>query len=226
MKTYNQTQETYSRMWCTLYSLFTIMEFNFWLEVSHNFILKALHYFEKLGKWSHIQWAIFSIIYPAFIWAINKKLWLKFKIIKKNLNILTDEDTLTFWIWVKRYNKFFKVAERRWMLIKQDVDDMVAYTGKTYMHNMLWDWSKGWYLINTDWTAPFTCSKELLRYMAKEWILWYPVRTIVPADTRTKRIVDITIQMKKAESRNRTFNILKKDYDIKNTILKLYNYGK
>jgi len=213
-------------MGCTIYSLFTILEYNYWLTVTNNFILKTLHYFEKLWKWSSINWAVFNIIYPAFVFALNKKLWLKFRIHKTYTNIVSKTDTKTYGIWIKKYTKHFTQAEKSGELTKELVDEISNYTWRSFMHNLTWDWSKGWYIINTDWSKPFKCSIEVLRYMVEKDIAWTPMRTIVPNDTRTARIVAITLAMAKSEFKWIPYKILKKDYDIKNKVLQLYKYWK
>lgn len=201
MQIYDQTKDAYLRNSCPLMTLWHIMEFKFWITVVPNFIMKTAQYFDKLWKWFPSQWAVFDVIYNAFVDEMNKKLWLKFEVIKSNVYKLSDLDTWSYWIWACKYSKAWYESEDKGEMTKEDVDKIVAYTGKTFNHNICWDWSKWWYFINSRWKKPFKCSIDTLKYLADKWIIWSPTRTIKPADEFTTKIVDLTLELRWLEKR-------------------------
>jgi len=226
MRYYNQRLQWYSRMACTIYTLLYILEFNFWIEVKRTFIIKVLEFFDKLWKWSPTLWATFSIIYPSFVFYLNKRLKLNFRLEKSFITLSHSNDTNFYGIWMPSYNKPFAEAIKRGIITKEDMLASKNYKWRWFWHNLGYDFSKWWYIVNTDWSKPAKCSLEVLQYWESLWVFWNPMRTILPNDERTKRITDITIKMARAEFQWKPFKILKKDYDIKEDILKLYNYWK
>jgi len=198
MKLLDQTTDYYLRNACTIVSLLHIMQFNFWIQVHPNFLMKAAIYFEKLWKWMPKFWAYFSVIYNAFVLELNTKLWLDFEIEKHYISSFIW-DTRSYWIWVKNYNQVWKNAETKWELTLDDVKLMKTYTWKSYFHNLVYDGSKWGYIINSAWKKPFKCKLEVLKELQKNNFLYDPMRTIVPTTLFTEHVIQLTRQMARHE---------------------------
>ena len=198
MVRYNQTLDKYSRNWCTIYSLMNILKYNFGISVKQNYLLDVLVYFDKLGKWFPAFWAYFSVIYNSFVLELNTKLWLNFVLEKQYISSFIS-DTRSWGIWVKNYNKIRKDAEAKWQLTLKDVDLMKNYDWKSYFHNLVWDGSKGGYIINSAWNKPFKCKLKVLKALQKNNFTYDPMRTIEPATEYTTLVTQITRQMARYE---------------------------
>lgn len=199
MENYNQNNQQYTRMACTIYTLCNIIKYNFWIVVVDNFIIRLCKYFESINVWSPIQWAIFAIIYPAFIKNLNSKLWLNFRLVSWNINTLSNTDTNCWWVWMIHYHNWQQLIID-WVFSQDDVDQFNKYNWQTFEHNIWRDGSDWWYLINTDWWNPIKCSIDTLKYMVKTWILWGAIRTIQPADEMTTMVVALTKWMAKTDN--------------------------
>lgn len=206
---YNQRKQRYTRNACTIYTLLTIMRFNFWIEVKDSFIIKLCKYLEKLWWWLPAQWAVFNIIYALFIKELNKKLGLNFKLKKTTITALKKTDRTTYGVWLPRYNKNFAKAMKNGVITKSEIDSIDTYTWKTFWHNLAWDWSKKGYIINTDWTYPAKCSIETLKYWEKIWVFWNNLRSIIANDKFTKAVIQLTMQMRRYESKWKLDDYLK-----------------
>lgn len=198
MELYNQKLDKYSYYWCVEYGIFYIFQLKFWIVVTNSFILKALAYFENLLLRSSITWAVFSTLYKWNEKAINSKLWIKVKVVEKQIKDLKTDDTWTRGFWMIKYHSF-KSFISDWDFDNEDIDEFIKYVLKTYKHHLIWDWSGWWYLVNPDWTKPVKCSLETLNYMVKKWLIWSTCRTFEPADPATRVILNTTMMMQKAE---------------------------
>lgn len=225
-RNYNQTLDDYSKMWCTDFMLFNIVKYNFWLIASNSFILRSLRYFEKLKFRNPIEWAVFWVIYPMFVYLLNMLTWLKFKLVESNISRLTADDTRCWGIWIKIYNKEFSDAQARWIITKEDIDNILAYIWKSYKHNAWFDWSDFWYFLNTNWGWPARMSLEVLKYAARKWVLWYTIRTIDPDSDETRAVVEITKRMARDEIYWRKFKALIAEEPYLKKAEELFNFWK
>ena len=160
-----------------------------------------------------------------FIKQLNKKLWLNFKMKKWYITTLKSNDTSTNGIWTPKYNKIRTQSQHDSKITKNEITDINNYTWKGYWHNLVWDWSAWGYVINTDWTKPYKCDLETLQYAEYIWVLWNPIRTIVPADDFTENVIRITKAMKKEELSWIKYRHLKKDKEYESKAKDLYYYG-
>lgn len=197
MLIYNQKLDKYSSMACSIETIYHILEFKYWIVVSDNFILKSLKVFETLWTRSPIKWAIFETIYNSFEKELNKKLWINIKIITKQINELTDWDTWTRWIGMPKYHFWLNLIDDN-SFDYDDVEEFLKYSWKTYAHSIAWDWSKLWYLINSDWTRPLPCTLWVLKHMANKWVIRSTCRTISHWTEETRNILQICLMMQKA----------------------------
>jgi hypothetical protein len=201
MDNYNQNTDTYLSHACTIVTLLNVMKYKFGLVVYSSFIMKLAIFFDKLWKRIPWFWAYFDIIYNSFVNQMNKKLDLNFELIKTTVYKINSKDTWTYWFWTPKYSKVWKNAMIKHKITNANINDMERYTWKSVPHNMARDWSMWGYLINTNWDRPSIFTLSTLVYAAKKWVIWSPLRTIAPADTRTKAVCELTISMLKAELR-------------------------
>jgi hypothetical protein len=229
MTNYNQLNDKYLKNSCTIHSLLNIMKYMYWIQVNTNFIMKVAIFFDKLWVFFPSWWAVFDTIYRSFVYEMNSKLWLEFKLYTTTLNWLDWDDTRSYWIWIKKYSSSkWKELETDWAS-KEEVDAII-WNNKGTWHNVVWDWSKGWYLINSDWKPPKKFSLFILKYAVNKWLIWNTWRTIIPADEFTKKVTDITIQMAKNEKRWKLEAMIKRLEDWGNKYIakakELYFYGR
>lgn len=220
MKTpYNQNLDNLSKMWCSLYWIYHIMYFKFWIEVSNNFILSSLLLFEKLWVRSRTTWASFDKIYKSFEKEINNKLWINIKIVTKTVNEINN--TWAYGIWFPNYKNFKKYITD-WSF---DIDDIKNFLSWWVWHHLV---RKGWYLINSNWDVPIKCSLDTLKEMVKQWIIWNNFRTIEHWTEATRNILQLCLMMQKANLQWKLKEYLETNKD--NVYLKkakeLFEYGK
>lgn len=227
MKPYNQNLDKYSSMWCSVYTLFHVIFLKFHISVVNNFLLKLLAYFEKILVRNNITWASFEKIRTTFEKEVNKKLWIKIKVITKKITDITKDDTWTYWIWMLKYHSWLKLIDD-WKFDKDDVDKFLEFDWKTYQHALAWDWSKWWYLINSNWSDPLSCPLDTLLYMVSKWLLWNTARTIEPNDYKTKIILSMTMTLWKAADQWKLneYLITNKDNIYLPKVKELYFYGR
>lgn len=212
MKLHNQSKDYYLRNSCTIVTLLHIMMLNIWISVTPDFLMKIAIFFDKAGKWFPNFWGYFDVVYWFFVQNLNKKLKLNFRIKKTRINKLTIRDSDSWWIWAPKYNKRWLDVQKKGEFLASDIKYIKAHEGKTYWHNFLWDWSKGWYMVNSFWNKPAKCKLDVLNKLAEEGLLWQNIRTIEPADKFTSDVCEITRQMARYEQEWRL------DYYIENII--------
>lgn len=197
MLIYNQRLDKYSSMACSIETIYHILQFKYWIVVNDNFILKSLKVFEKLWTRSPIKWAVFETIYKSFEKELNSKLWINIKIVTKQINEITEWDTWTRWIGMPKYFGWSKLINDN-SFDKNDVDEFLKYSWKTYAHSLAFDWSKWWYLINSDWTTPLPCTLKVLKYMSDKGVIRSNCRTIEAWTDATRQILQLCLMMQKA----------------------------
>lgn len=225
MEIYNQNLDKYSSMGCSIYWLYHILQFKYWILVKNNFILDTLTYLEKLGLRNTKTGASFKIVYPVFAKLISSKLWINLKVVTKNVYDLRNDDTWTWGFWMPNYHKFWSLIDD-WIFDKKDVDEFMK---KSWVwHHLCFEGSKWGYIINSNWTKPFKCSLDTLKYMAWKWIIRETIRTIEPADKTSAEILTFTRLLRKAENlwKLEWFKELNKYNPILKKSLELYNYWK
>ena len=227
---YNQYKSKETVMACSIVSLLHIMLYRYWITVYDNFIIRTAIFFDKLWKFDINRWATFSVIDYAFVVALNRKLDLKFQIKENTITNLETSDTRTYQLWVINYStyKFRKALEIwEWKFTKESIDYLAKFTW-TSGHALNYDLSGWWYIIDTNWNKAFKMSLAVLKYWYEKNIFRNTIRTIETADSETKAVTDLTIQMFQAEKRNKLESFYKKN--IYNKYLqkakKLYFFGR
>lgn len=196
---YNQKLEDYTRMGCPWYGLMNIVKYKFGIIVKNNTIITLLKYMERIWIWSSLYWGRFDFFYNAFVNLISRKLDIKLKVVTTSITRIDKWDTGSYWIWIPNYYNWKKLIED-WKLDEADVIEFMKYNWKTYWHHLIWDWSWGWFIVNSDWWTPIKCPLNVLKSMARDKMIWNVARTLEPADDRTRRILSYTLMMRKAEN--------------------------
>jgi hypothetical protein len=86
---YNQNLERFTRNGCSVYTLFTIIQIQWGIKVTNDFIIQALQEAEKDKAFYETWGAYFGKIYNWFASAILRKANVKVKV--RTVNILSDE---------------------------------------------------------------------------------------------------------------------------------------
>jgi len=189
----NQYDNYYTRNSCSITSLLLILRFNYGIFVHPSRLIDICVYFEKLWAWSEKWWAVFSVIYKVFVWALNRKLKLKFKVDTQQIANLAKNDKRAFWLWIKGYStlKYKKVTED-WIINKNDIDYLATWEWWVW-HNLIWDWNG--LFKDTNWRPAAKMSLEVLQYWYKKNLFRNNIRTIEPADDETSEICALCIEM-------------------------------
>ena len=191
----------YTRNACWIVTFLNILKYSYWILIEPSFLVKVCIYAEKIWIWSETKWATFSILYAWLTKYLNNKLNLNFKVVTTQINKLKQDDKKSYWVWVIWYwTKKWNRIKEDWVITKEDIDYLATFTWGIG-HNLLWDWDMWWVMIDTDWTWVIKFPLELLKYAERKWILYSNIRTIIPNDDRTEKIIHFTKQMLKAESK-------------------------
>jgi len=196
---YNQYSSKYLSNFCSWVSLLNILKYRYAIIVKPDFIMNLAMYFEKLWKRLPTFWADFNIITPAFIYYLNSKLGLKFKLWLKQISSFDPRDVNTYMIWVKWYtSKKFNKIKSDWIITKEEMDYLRTFSWGVN-HAVTFDNSDGWYFIDTDGGKNTKLSLETLKYGVKLWLFGDNMRTIDTGDKETEEVVKLTVKMFEAE---------------------------
>jgi len=198
---YNQYLNKETKYACTIISLLQILLYNYWIKVEHNFIVKLAIFFDRMGTFDMFWWATFSIIDEAFVKYLNKKLWLNFKIIKTTIPQLKQEDWMTYQLWITKYStsKFNKAKEWN-MFTKESIDYIMSFSWWVW-HAVNYDWTAGWYFIDTNASENTRLPLDVLKYGYDRWLFFKNLRTISPADEYTALVTHFTVRLFVAEKK-------------------------
>jgi len=198
---YNQYTDKYLRNSCSLVTLLNIMKYRYAIIVIPSFIMTTAIYFEQLWKRFSDSWATFSVIYKAFVLEMNSKLQLNFKVVTKQINTLKPWDNVTYGVWIKGYSTYkWSKIKKSWEITKSDIDYLVTFKWWVW-HNVAWDWSWGWYLVDTDWWKNTKMSLEVLKYWHEQGLFFTNIRTINTVNLETKKVTELCIRLFQAEKK-------------------------
>ena len=225
---YNQYTDKYLHNSCSLVTLLHIMLYSYAVRVEPSFIMKIAIFFDKLWLRSPDSWAVFNIIYNGFVYYMNKKLWLNFKVTVNQISKLKITDPKSYWLGIKWYStyKWNKISKKGY-LTKEDMDYLASFTG-WIGHNTMWDWSGWGYHKDTNWVKAYKFPLEVLQYWQQKNLFWDNIRTVEPADEETKEVCKLCIEFFKAEKKwniNLAYNKFSESPYLEKA-KKLYNYGK
>ena len=204
IKNYNQYNSYYTKNACTIVSLLNILKYRYAIFVIPNYIIRMAIYFDKLWVFSISKWASFSIIDRAFIYYLNKKLWLNFSLTVNQISNLGKNDHDTYQMWIKGYStrKYNKIRQD-WIITRKDIDYLTTWSWGVW-HAVNWDWSAWGYLVDTDWSKNTRMSLDVLRYGLSKDLFWDNIRTIdCKKGSETEEVTNLTIKMFQAEKKGK-----------------------
>ena len=208
---YNQYLSRYTKNACAIVSLLQVFKHRYAILVAPSFLIKTSIYLDKIKVFNIVWWATFSILDNAVVFETNRRLKLKFKLVTRKISTLSKKDYRTFQFWIKWYSTYkFDKIRKSWSITKADIDYLCTFTWWSW-HAAAFDMSASWYYIDSDWEKNCRMSLEVLQYWVKRWVFRDNCRTIDPVDEETKQVCYLTIQLFKAEKRNRLAWFYKKE---------------
>lgn len=230
MSLYNQYLNKETKQACSIVSLLQIMLYRYGILVYPNFLIKLAIYFDKLWKFSISSWATFSVIDNAFIYALNTKLKLKFRLETNTIPKLQESDKRTYQLWVLKYStyKFRKAAEMWWWRITKEWIDYIMSFSWGWWHAMNYDLDWWWIAPDTDGRDNYKMDLETLKYWHKKGLFFTNIRTIEPNDEETTQVCNLTVRMFQAEKQDRLneFIEMNQDNEYMAKAKELYFYGR
>jgi len=202
---YNQYLSPETKQWCSIVSLLQVMLYRYGIKVKHNFIITLAIFFDSIWKFSISEWARFPIIDTAFVWYLNLKTKLKFKLETNTIPNLDKDDHRTYQLWVTNYSTYrFKKAIKMWngRITKEWIDYLVS-SNWAWGHAMNLDLSAWGYLVDTNTSDNPKITLAVLKYWHKKGLFFTNIRTISPANKETEEVTNLTIKMFQAEKKGR-----------------------
>jgi len=184
-KYYNQSKQYFTRNWCSIYTLFNILQLNWWIKVEDQFIIDTLVKAEKDKAWYEAWWAYFSKIYSWFTDKIKLRTWVTVKIKTVSIDSEDFENLVNNWyafgLWLKKAWRWYSAAIRDWIINEEDInwDYWVDYA-----HNHTY---YKWAILDSLWKVgqkPIKMSLETLRKLVQEWVYYLNARTLYMEDVR------------------------------------------
>jgi len=182
-KIYNQGLEYFTRNWCSVYTLFHIVQIQWGIKVSNTFIIQTLKLAEVDKAWYEAWGAYFAKIYNWFVWAVFKKTWVK--LIVRTVDIRSKEFEelyelwYFFWLGLKYAWLWYRGARKDWIITAEEANkDTSGYW--VYGHNHTF--GKELLIDSLKWVEPTKMTLEVLREAVNNWIYYPNARTLVMED--------------------------------------------
>jgi len=137
-KYYNQLLEYYTRSGCSLYTLYNILQIQYWIQVDNKFIKATLKKAEKDKVRYESYWAYFAEIYQWFCDEVYYKTKVKIRI--KAVDIRSKEfETLlnswyAFWLWLKHSWLWYRNARKDKVINDNDLKNFEAWAELWHNH--------------------------------------------------------------------------------------------
>jgi len=192
-KWYNQGLERYTRNACSLYSLFMIVQLQWWINFSNEYIVKACHEAEKDKAWYETWWAYFDKVYKWFVWKIYTIFNIEVKVI--TVDILSDEfealydKKYAFGLWLMYTGSLYRSLRADWKIELHEVTDIDLDNYYKGWHNHVFTKAKEsmhtWIILDSlKWISgkPILMSLETLRASVRAWIYYRNARTLYMKD--------------------------------------------
>jgi len=224
----NQYENDYTKNWCGPVTILNIMKYRYAITVNQNFLMSFCIWLAWLKFWSSEDGAVFSWLYSWFVWAINRKLQLNFKVVTNKISKLKSSDWRTYWVWIKKYSsRKYNLISKDWIVTKDEIDYLKAHNLGVW-HNLAFDWTGWGYLIDTNGTKIFKFPLENLKYWQENNLFRDNIRTIEPNDEETKQVCALCIRLFQAEKKWKLDQYIEMNQDNKYMIkaLDLYMYGR
>jgi len=178
---YNQKLEYFSRNWCSVYTLFMILQLNWGIQVDNKFILDTLIIAQRDKVWNETWWAYYNTIYKWFTEKIFERTEVEIKI--KALDIRSEEfkklseNGYAFWIWLRYAWRFWHKAAEDGII---DEDDIAIFDWWTEIWHAITFYQ--WYLLDSLWWRLLKCDYDTLVRLVNIWAFYPTWRTLVLTD--------------------------------------------
>jgi hypothetical protein len=191
-KWYTQGRERYTRNACSIYSLFMIVQLQWWINFTNEYIIKACEEAEKDKAWYESWWAYFDKVYTWFIWKIDTIFNIKVKV--KTVDILSKEfevlynNGYAFWLWLMYTWNLYRSLRADWKIETHEVTNIDLDNYYKGGHNHVFIKAvkiNTWIILDSlKWISgkPIKMSIETLRASVKAWIYYRNARTLVMQD--------------------------------------------
>lgn len=186
---YNQQLERYTRNWCTVYTLFTIVKLQWGLVYASDKKIRTLKIAEKEKVWNESWGAYFWQIYKWFTDKIKEHYNIDVRVRALDITSNNFENLLNswyaFWLWIKNANSAYIQATKDWLVDKLEIDKILKQGWWTWHnHTYFKKWDK--YFIQDNLQNRITWLYELdietLRYAVKIWLYYSTARTLILED--------------------------------------------
>jgi len=178
---YNQKLEYFSRNWCSVYTLFMILQLNWWIVVDNTFIINTLVQAEKDKVWYQSWGAYYSKIYQWFTEKILERTEVVVKV--KTFDIRSEEfkklseNGYAFWIGLKYSGRFRSKAVSDGVI---DENDILEFDWWAEIWHAL-TYYQG-YILDSLWGKLLKCDYDTLVRMVNIGIFWTTGRTLYLTD--------------------------------------------
>ncbi len=182
-KFYNQSIQYFTRNWCSIYTLFHIVQIQWGVKVPNQFIIDTLFQAEKDKVFYEAWGAYFGRIYKWFSAKIYNRTEIDIQVIAVDINSKEFETLYNkghaFWLWLKHAWRWYKNAIKDWIINEDDINwDYWV----TFWHNHAY--YKG-FIVDSLWKTgqkPIKMDIETLRKAVKVWLYYPTCRTLYMKD--------------------------------------------
>ena len=200
-KWYNQSLERYTRNWCSVYTLFQILQLQWGITVDNDFIIKTLQEAEKDKVWYETRGAYFWKIYERFSKKIYERTGVKVTVAKISLKnpyiIEFFKNDYAFWLWLRKTWLWYKKAREDGILNK---DDLLLYQWVEFWHNHTYYKNT---VIDSIWVLqdkPLKMKYDDLVSFVDKWIYYENARTLVMEDKLLEKYLKLFKKWKVIEN--------------------------
>lgn len=192
-KWYNQNKEYYTRSGCSIYTLFNILQIQYWIKVKNSFIIKVLRSAEKDKVWYESWWAYFWKIYNWFVVEIFKMYEVEVKVISLDIRSKKFEklynDWYAFWLWLKYAWLWYRKARRDWIITSKEISTFTSWRIAWHNHTYIKAVTGEWIIIDSLWTVSWKIVRMSLKNLRKavdKWLYYPTCRILVMKNKRLK----------------------------------------
>ena len=195
---YDQTKDNYNnnttKYACVFYWFLQILRDMYWIKLKDKTIVKfvwKLKYF-----WILLRWGAYTpVLYKFAVNSINKKLDIKVKVKRLSVTWNNLAEGVTYGVGHKMIWPAFVKAMTKGKITKEDLVSIQSRWGAWHHHTIVRKWDT--IHCKDSWGGKkYTMSLDTLKYGVNIGLYYDPVRTIVPADDRTAKILDYLKEMK------------------------------
>jgi len=206
IKYYNQWLDYFTRNACSIYTLFMIIQIQWWIRVDNSFIVATAKKAEIDKVWRETWWAYFKKVYQWFSDNIYERTQVKIKVIAVDIRSDEFEEILNrwyaFWLWLKYAWRWYRKVRADWVITEEESDvDIKDFS--LYGHNHTYF---KWLLIDSLGSlsgSSIRMNLKALRKAVNAGIYYPTARTLVMEDKllekwlkklqRWEKIVKVTL---------------------------------